>query len=146
MVSDFSWGFGSDMSGNRIWWIVGPLLFTTLPGASILTAWPAQDAARVAAFFLVACGYVTAVTWTWANEVNAGNAEERALTISSMNGLFYATSEYSSRPVRQSTCTDWVSDSFLPILIFPQTTGPRFPRGFPSILAFTVMAVILTCK
>lgn len=94
MVSDFAWGFGSDMTGNRVWWIIGPLLLTTLPGASILTAWPAKDAARVAAFFLTACGYVTAVTWTWANEVNSGNAEERALTISSMNGLFYATSGF----------------------------------------------------
>jgi ACS family pantothenate transporter-like MFS transporter len=93
MVSDFAWGFGSDMTGNRVYWIIGPLLLTTLPGAAILTAWPAGDAARVAAFFLVACGYVTAVTWTWANEVNSGNAEERALTISSMNGLFYATSK-----------------------------------------------------
>ena len=93
MVSDFAWGFGSDMTGNRVYWIIGPLLLTTLPGASILTAWPNADAARVAAFFLVACGYVTAVTWTWANEVNSGSAEERALTISSMNGLFYATSK-----------------------------------------------------
>ncbi|KAF2171780.1 hypothetical protein M409DRAFT_18013 [Zasmidium cellare ATCC 36951] len=126
MVSDFGWGFGSGMTGNRVWWIIGPLLITTLPGASILTAWPGEDAARVAAFFLVACGYVTAVTWRWANEVNSGNAEERALTISSMNGLFYAT------------------NSFLPILIFPQTTGPRFPRGFPSIIAFTVAAIALT--
>ncbi|KXS96243.1 hypothetical protein AC578_5484 [Pseudocercospora eumusae] len=126
MVSDFAWGFGSDMSGNRVWWIVGPLILTTVPGASILTAWPEADAARVAAFFLVACGYVTAVTWTWANEVNSGNAEERALTISSMNGLFYAT------------------NSFLPILIFPQTTAPNFPRGFPSIVAFALAAVSLT--
>lgn len=80
-------------------------------GASILTAWPANDTARVVAFFLVSGGYVTAVTWTWANEVikpvlsyvcarvwlidqiNKGNAEERALTISSMNGIFYATSK-----------------------------------------------------
>lgn len=86
---------------------------TTVVGSSILTAYPPTDAARVAGFFLVSCGYVTAVTWvsrcrdgrvskrlviltgtqTWANEVNNGNAEERALTISSMNGLFYATSE-----------------------------------------------------
>lgn len=93
MLTDFAYGFGSDMSGNRIYWIILPLLATTLPGASILTAWPDSDAARVAGFFLVAGGYVTAVTWTWANEVNSGNAEERALTISSMNGLFYATSE-----------------------------------------------------
>ncbi|GJC87748.1 pantothenate transporter liz1 [Colletotrichum liriopes] len=55
MVTDFAWGFMSDMTGNRPLWIVGPL--------------------------------------TWANEVNNGNAEERALTISSMNGLFYATSK-----------------------------------------------------
>ncbi|KAJ0341659.1 hypothetical protein COL922a_002098 [Colletotrichum nupharicola] len=91
MVTDFSWGFMSDLTGNRPMWMVGPLLGTTVVGSSILTAYPASDGARVAGFFLVACGYVTAVTWTWANEVNNGNAEERALTISSMNGLFYAT-------------------------------------------------------
>lgn len=146
MVSDFGWGFGSDMSGNRVYWIIGPLLTTTLPGASILTAWPDSDAARVAAFFLVACGYVTAVTWTWANEVNSRNAEERALTISSMNGLFYATSELNQMALNGFHGLIAFPDSFLPILIFPQTTGPRFTRGFPSIVAFTVAAVALTCK
>ncbi|TDZ30016.1 Pantothenate transporter liz1 [Colletotrichum spinosum] len=125
MVTDFAWGFMSDMTGNRPLWIIGPLMCTTVVGSSILTAYPAADAARVAGFFLVSCGYVTAVTWTWANEVNNGNAEERALTISSMNGLFYAT------------------NSFLPILIFPQTMAPKFERGFPSILAFALAAVAL---
>ncbi|KAH8898963.1 pantothenate transporter liz1 [Thozetella sp. PMI_491] len=124
MITDFAWGFMSDMTGNRPAWIVGPLLCTTLIGSSILTAWPAADVARVVGFFFVSGGYVTAVVWTWANEINNGNAEERALTISSMNGLFYAT------------------NSFLPILIFPQTTAPNYPRGFPSIVAFTVLAVI----
>lgn len=38
-------------------------LGTTVVGSSILTAYPASDGARVAGFFLVACGYVTAVTW-----------------------------------------------------------------------------------
>ncbi|KZL67712.1 major facilitator superfamily transporter (pantothenate transporter liz1) [Colletotrichum tofieldiae] len=127
MVTDFAWGFMSDMTGNRPLWIVGPLMGTTVVGSSILTAYPPTDAARVAGFFLVSCGYVTAVTWTWANEVNNGNAEERALTISSMNGLFYAT------------------NSFLPILIFPQTMAPTFERGFPSILAFALAAVVLVC-
>ncbi|KAF6831385.1 pantothenate transporter liz1 [Colletotrichum plurivorum] len=125
MVTDFAWGFMSDMTGNRPLWIIGPLMCTTVVGSSILTAWPDTDSARVAGFFLVACGYVTAVTWTWANEVNNGNAEERALTISSMNGLFYAT------------------NSFLPILIFPQTMAPKFERGFPSILSFALGAVVL---
>ncbi|KAK1993601.1 pantothenate transporter liz1 [Colletotrichum falcatum] len=125
MVTDFAWGFMSDMTGKRPLWIVGPLLGTTVVGSAILTAYPPTDAARVAGFFLVCCGYVTAVTWTWANEVNNGNAEERALTISSMNGLFYAT------------------NSFLPILIFPQTMAPRFERGFPSILSFALAAIVL---
>lgn len=26
MVTDFSYGFFSDMTGNRFWWIVGPLV------------------------------------------------------------------------------------------------------------------------
>ncbi|KUJ18712.1 pantothenate transporter liz1 [Mollisia scopiformis] len=125
MVTDFAWGFMSDLTQNRAWWITGPLLFTTVIGSSTLTAWPAADAARVAAFFFVSRGYVTAVTWTWANEINVGNAQERALTISSMNGIFYAT------------------NSFLPILIFPQTEGPKFLKGFPSILAFALLAIIL---
>ncbi|QPC76612.1 hypothetical protein HYE68_007364 [Fusarium pseudograminearum] len=60
--------------------------------------------------------------WTWANEINVGNAEERAMTISSMNGFFYATT------------------SFMPTLIFPQTMAPKFERGFPTVLSFSVGA------
>ncbi|KAH9884235.1 pantothenate transporter liz1 [Xylariomycetidae sp. FL2044] len=125
MCTDFLYGFMSDLTKNRAYWIAGPLMCTTVIGASILTAWPEADTPKVVAFFLTASGYVTAVTWTWANEINNGHAEERALTISSMNGLFYAT------------------NSFLPILIFPQTTAPNFPRGFPSILAFALVGAVL---
>ncbi|KAF2448077.1 pantothenate transporter liz1 [Karstenula rhodostoma CBS 690.94] len=125
MATDYAWGFGSDVTGNRLYWMVGPLLGTTVVGSSILTHWGTSDTARIVAFFFLSGGYVTAVTWTWANEINSANAEERALTISSMNGLFYAT------------------NSFLPILIFPQTTGPEFPRGFPSVLSFALVAIAL---
>lgn len=89
MVTDFTWGFMSDLTGRRAEWMIFPLLFTTVIGTSRLTAWPAADAARVAAFFFVSGGYVAAVTWTWANEISNGNAQERALTISSMNFLRY---------------------------------------------------------
>ena len=65
----------------------------SMVGAAILTAWPSGDVGKIVAFFLAASGYCTGVVWTWANEINNGNAEERAITISSMNGLFYATSE-----------------------------------------------------
>ncbi|CAG1966181.1 unnamed protein product [Fusarium graminearum] len=122
MLTDFTWSFMSDYTQNRVYWMVGPIMCTIVVGSSILTAWPPSDAARVAGFFLAASGYVTGIMWTWANEINVGNAEERAMTISSMNGFFYATT------------------SFMPILIFPQTMAPKFERGFPTVLSFAVGA------
>lgn len=50
------------------------------------------------------------------------------MTISSMNGFFYATT------------------SFMPILIFPQTMAPKFERGFPIVLSFAVGACGLIRK
>ncbi len=46
---------------------------------------------------------MTAVFYTWANEIMAGDDDLRALTISSMNGVQYSVS------------------AWLPIIIFPQT-------------------------
>ncbi|KAK1534593.1 uncharacterized protein CCOS01_03345 [Colletotrichum costaricense] len=40
-------------------------------------------------------------------------------------------------------CYGCYLDSFLPILIFPQTMAPTFERGFPSILSFALAAVVL---
>ncbi len=51
-------------------------------------------------------------SYTWANEVCAGDNEERALVISSMNGMQYAV------------------DAWLPIVIFPQTMAPTFSKLF----------------
>ncbi|KAL4787103.1 major facilitator superfamily domain-containing protein [Aspergillus varians] len=127
MVTDFTWAFMSDLTGNRVHWMIWPVLCTTTLGTSILTAWDVPDYARVLAFFFLAGGFVTGVTWTWANEINTGNAEERALTISSMNGLFYAT------------------NSFLPLLIYPQTMAPKFERGYPATLAFSLVAIAFMC-
>ncbi|KAM0396929.1 hypothetical protein ACHAQC_004453 [Fusarium culmorum] len=125
MITDFSYSFGSDYTSNRVWWMVIAIMCTTVVGSSVLTAWPAVDAARVVAFFLLSSGFVTGITWTWANETHVGSAEECALTISSMNGLLYATG------------------SFMPILIFPQTMAPKFERGFPSLVGFGVAACSL---
>lgn len=63
MVTDYAWAFGSDVTGNRIYWMIGPLLGTTVIGSSILTHWDTSDTARIVAFFLIAGGYVTGVTW-----------------------------------------------------------------------------------
>lgn len=67
--------------------------------------------------------------------------------MSSMNGLFYATSKQRTGPEHHarhinSPCTD----SFLPALIFPQTTAPRYKNGFPSVLAFSLISAVLVCE
>ena len=49
-------------------------------------------------------------SYSWANEVCAGDNEERAVVISSMNGFQYAVA------------------AWLPIVIFPQTMAPDFRK------------------
>jgi hypothetical protein len=50
-------------------------------------------------------------SYSWANEVCAGDNEERAVVISSMNGFQYAVA------------------AWLPIVIFPQTMAPDFRKS-----------------
>ncbi|KAF9018546.1 MFS general substrate transporter [Hymenopellis radicata] len=120
----FLWGFGSDITRNRFWWIVIPLVLVQWSGNAILAIYPSNEKARFAAFFIIAGEYITCVFWTWANEICAENAEERALTIAAMNGFFYAF------------------NAWIPNVIFQQTMGPTWRRGFPATWAFGVCAVI----
>ena len=55
----------------------------------------------------------TQYSYSWANEVCAGDNEERAVVISSMNGFQYAVA------------------AWLPIVIFPQTMAPDFRKLSP---------------
>lgn len=54
----------------------------------------------------------TRCSYSWANEVCAGDNEERAVVISSMNGFQYAVA------------------AWLPIVIFPQTMAPTFRKSY----------------
>lgn len=63
-------------------------------------------------------------SYTWANEICAGDNEQRAVVISSMNGFQYAVA------------------AWLPILIFPQTTAPTFRRGFPTTFGLVIAAIL----
>ncbi|KAK7431269.1 hypothetical protein QQZ08_002040 [Neonectria magnoliae] len=112
LISSFciiSWGFLSDYTGSRFAFIIGPLFLTLLPNG-ILAVWPSSIPLKEFAFLTSSLHLVTAVFYTWANEVCAGDNEERALVISSMNGMQYAV------------------DAWLPIVIFPQTMAPDFPN------------------
>jgi hypothetical protein len=64
----------------------------------------------------------TRYSYSWANEVCAGDNEERAVVISSMNGFQYAVA------------------AWLPIVIFPQTMAPTFRKLYnPACLDLNLL-------
>ncbi|RDW87461.1 hypothetical protein BP5796_03155 [Coleophoma crateriformis] len=120
------WGFGSDFTGSRVAFVLGPLVYGLIPNG-ILAVWPASVPLKEFAFLTCGVQLMTAVFYTWANEICASDNEERAIVISSMNGLQYAVA------------------AWLPIVIFPQTESPTFRRGFPATFGFVIAALICVC-
>ncbi|KAK0245922.1 pantothenate transporter liz1 [Armillaria nabsnona] len=120
----FMWGFGSDLTGSRFAFVFGPLCYGLLPNG-ILAFWPKSQELILFAFMTNGVQLMTAVFYTWANEIMAGDDDLRALTISSMNGVQYSVS------------------AWLPIIIFPQTMSPTFRRGFPSTFGFVIAGLII---
>ncbi|KAF8858271.1 pantothenate transporter liz1 [Acephala macrosclerotiorum] len=118
------WGFGSDYTGSRIAFILGPLTYGLIPNG-ILAVWPKSIHLKEFAFLTTGVQLMTAIFYTWANEICAGDNEERALVISSMNGMQYAVA------------------AWLPIVIFPQTMAPTFRRGFPATFGFVIAGLIV---
>lgn len=66
----------------------------------------------------------TTHSYTWASEVCAGDNEERALVIGSMNGFQYAVA------------------AWLPIVTFPQLDAPTFRKGFPSTFGLVIASIL----
>ncbi|KAL4787746.1 major facilitator superfamily domain-containing protein [Aspergillus varians] len=117
------WGFLSDYTGSRFAWVLIPLIYGLLPNG-ILAFWPESTALKEFAFLTIGVQLMTAVFYSWANEVCAGNNEERAVVISSMNGFQYAVA------------------AWLPIVIFPQTMAPSFRYGFPTTFGLVIAAIV----
>ncbi|KAB2579275.1 Pantothenate transporter liz1 [Lasiodiplodia theobromae] len=118
------WGFLSDYTGSRFAFVVGPLTYGLIPNG-ILAFWPSSIQVKEFAFLTCGVQLMTAVFYTWANEICAGDNEERALVISSMNGMQYAVA------------------AWLPIVIFPQTMAPDFRYGFPATFGFVIAGIIV---
>ncbi|KIH88853.1 MFS transporter, ACS family, pantothenate transporter [Sporothrix brasiliensis 5110] len=116
------WGFLSDYTGSRFAFVLIPLILTLLPNG-ILAFWSSNIHFLEFAFLTVNIHLMTAVYYTWANEVCAADNEQRAVVISSMNGFQYAVA------------------AWLPIVIFPQTTAPTFRRGFPTTFGLVIAAI-----
>ncbi|KAL4915251.1 hypothetical protein BDW62DRAFT_203851 [Aspergillus aurantiobrunneus] len=90
----------------------------------ILAFWPSSLALEEFAFLTASAQVMASVFYTWANEVCAGNSEERAVVISSMNGFQYAVA------------------AWLPIVIFPQTMAPSFRYGFPTTFGLVIASIL----
>ncbi|RAH45363.1 pantothenate transporter liz1 [Aspergillus brunneoviolaceus CBS 621.78] len=117
------WGFLSDYTGSRFAWVLIPLIWGLIPNG-ILAVWPHSLALKEFAFLTIGMQLMTAVFYSWANEVCADNNEQRAVVISSMNGFQYAVA------------------AWLPIVIFPQTMAPSFRYGFPATFGLVIAAII----
>ena len=117
------WGFLSDYTGSRFAFVFGPLAYGLIPNG-ILAFWPPSQNAKLFAFLTCGVQLMTAIFYTWANELCAGDNEERAIVISSMNGFQYAVA------------------AWLPIVIFPQTMAPTFRYGFPGTFGLVIAALV----
>ncbi|KAJ9157315.1 Major facilitator superfamily [Pleurostoma richardsiae] len=117
------WGFLSDYTESRFAWVLIPLFLGLLPNG-ILAFWPSSIPLKEFAFLTTGFQLMTAVFYSWANEVCADNNEERAVVVSSMNGFQYAVA------------------AWLPIVIFPQTMAPTFRYGFPATFGLVIAAII----
>ncbi|KAF7335821.1 Pantothenate transporter Liz1 [Mycena venus] len=124
IVSIFLWGFLSDLTGSRFTWVFVPLAYGLIPNG-ILAVWPPSVKLKEFAFLTGGVQLMTAVFYTWANEVCKADNEERALVVSSMNGLQYAVA------------------AWLPIVIFPQVEAPTFRKGFPGTFGLVIAALIV---
>ncbi|KAL1407818.1 hypothetical protein Q8F55_007253 [Vanrija albida] len=121
-VSILAWGFGSDYTGSRAGFTLGPLTWGLFP-TGVLAFWPASLRLKQAAFLVASSPLVTAVIFSWWNEICSADPLERALVISLSNGLQYAM------------------NAWIPLLIFKQTDAPSFRKGFPTTFAFNIVAL-----
>ncbi|KAJ7932135.1 hypothetical protein B0H13DRAFT_810218 [Mycena leptocephala] len=62
------WGFLSDLTGSRFTWVFVPLAYGLIPNG-ILAVWPPSIKLKEFAFLTGGVQLMTAVFYTWANEV-----------------------------------------------------------------------------
>nr|XP_019049745.1 hypothetical protein I302_00164 [Kwoniella bestiolae CBS 10118]OCF28675.1 hypothetical protein I302_00164 [Kwoniella bestiolae CBS 10118] len=115
-VGVLTWGFLADFTQQRYYTIAIATLISIFP-TGVLAAWPASHELKLAAFLITGVQYVTAVYFSWFQEICQNDPMERAVIVSLSLGLQFGMSA-------------WVT-----ILIFPQTESPSFRKGFPTTLA-----------
>ncbi|KAK4699614.1 MFS transporter, ACS family, pantothenate transporter, partial [Phenoliferia sp. Uapishka_3] len=124
IISAASSWIGTTLAGGGIFkpWAVFSVGQTAMVFSTIvLTVWHVPDGLKFAAFYLGGLsGMTSPIVYSWINVVLKNDAEERAFVIASMMTAGYCT-------------YIWV-----PIFTFPTVESPRFPKGYPASIAFTV--------
>lgn len=93
--------------------------------AIVLAVWSAPDGLKFFAFFLAGTAdAIAAIIYSWANEICADNAEERAVVIAAMNTI-------------GNTFGAWI-----PLFVWKTTDAPRYLIGYSWTVALDVCMVL----
>ncbi|OCF31598.1 hypothetical protein I316_06797 [Kwoniella heveanensis BCC8398] len=105
--------------------ILVPLIWGLFP-TGVLAFWGHSNALRVFAFMVNGSIYITPVFYAWVAEMCGKQTELRAFVTGSTSCLFYAF------------------NAWLPAIVFLQTDGPRFKKGFRTTFSCLIASIILT--
>ncbi|WWD03818.1 hypothetical protein V865_001874 [Kwoniella europaea PYCC6329] len=108
---------------QRGWIMLGPLIWGIFPTA-VLAFWGHSNSLRVFAFMVNGSLYITPVFYAWVAEMCGHKTELRAFITGCTSCLFYAF------------------NAWLPAIVFLQTDGPRFKKGFRTTFSCCVASVV----
>ncbi|KAL1633117.1 MFS transporter (Seo1) [Diplodia intermedia] len=118
--------FGADLFLGRAGAITLSYAWNAI-GMIILCVWDVPEAAKWFAFnTFYSSVAMSSVLYGWANDIMRHRPDERSFMLIAMN------------TIAQST-TAWT-----PLLVFKTVEAPRFPKGFPFVLASTIATVLMT--
>ncbi|KAI8656179.1 MFS domain-containing protein [Fusarium keratoplasticum] len=125
IVSSIICGILSDAYDAKVSLIAGTA-FLNIFASIVLAVWHVPTGLKFFAFFLAgSADGIAAVIYAWANEICAGNAEERAIVISSMNTI-------------GNTFGAW-----LPLFVWKTVDAPRYLIGYNWTIALDVCMVAM---
>ncbi|KAL5086188.1 hypothetical protein Trisim1_009517 [Trichoderma cf. simile WF8] len=125
IVSSIICGVLSDIYDAKVYLITITALLNILAGV-VLAIWDVPKGLKFFAFFLSgSADGIAAVIYAWANEICAGNAEERAIVLSSMNTI-------------GNTFGAW-----LPLFVWKTSDAPRYLIGYNWTIALDVCMIAM---
>ncbi|ORY29322.1 pantothenate transporter liz1 [Naematelia encephala] len=101
---------------SRAWVCLIPLLWGLFP-TGVLAFWAPSNPLRVFGFMMTGSIYVTPVFYAWVAEICAHRTELRGFVTGATSCVFYCL------------------NAWLPAIVFLQTDGPRFEKGFKTTFA-----------